>query len=731
MMSDRMASWLSQKTQGHVEMDENGVPIMSPTSVRALCLKNQGYECEEINDKLYLHFQGFKKIGGLEKYTGVKCLYLESNGIDEVSGLGHLTELRCLYLQQNLIRSIAPPAFQGLECLVTLDVSGNLLQSLEGLACLPALETLNAAKNRLSVAASTEELTACPMLTSVDLRGNTIEDGEALLDVLARVPKLSAMYLQGNPCVRSLKHYRKAIVARFEKLTYLDERPVDAKEKTFARAWASGGQESEAAARQEWKANEAEKARARVASWKEFQQRAAADREAEIAAAKAAGLPIPQPKSFVSYRTVDSAEEDQRQDRRRALALAEAEAERQAVLGHGIQMMGMDFARETAERNGSSFAPEEPPVPPVAESSIPEATPLADAESSTLEATSLAEAKSSTFEASEGNASDISTTPPPHGKADGNEQSAPETVAVKNEHSASEAVVAENEFPGEETKTSLEETEDGVSEVALQQDRSEEELAREKLIQESLKLHYARKEMPETDGEAQQVLAASENSLVSGEKETREAVKEDTSKAALHEAATCDFDLPLVQKCVRESLFDFGAAAAAYTAKSGLEMDATQCRLAFVQSQKKSAPPGPPSKTTQTAIVKESPSQDIQTDAVGEALAVGRPMPKVQIQAPAQLPSFSDFDQDEDDPVTSTSSDAGPECIITEDSKEGENEDTRGNRDDRGNVSGEKDTFAKRLTRFDILKSLHGNTNHPLNAATSDLAADSYFEDMD
>ncbi|CAK9090666.1 Dynein axonemal assembly factor 1 (Leucine-rich repeat-containing protein 50) [Durusdinium trenchii] len=358
MMGAGVAEWLSKKTQGRVQKDENGVPLMTAETVRCLCLQHDGYECPEINDKLYLHFQGFRKIGGLDEYVGLKCLYLESNGISQVSGLAHLTELKCLYLQQNVIKSIAAPALQGLSSLVTLDISSNLLESLEGVSALPALQTLNAAKNNLGGAAALEDLAGCMNLASLDIRGNQIDNNEEnkVLEALASVPKLSAIYLLGNPCVKTIKHYRKTMIARFPLLTYLDEAPVEEKDRVFAQAFASGGREAETEAREAWKASEKDKVQSHIHSWKEFKREARARREAEIKQAEADGKPFPEARRYVSYHVADDAEVDHREKQMRKLAVAEAEAERNSILGHGIQMMGLDFARETAQRNGATFS---------------------------------------------------------------------------------------------------------------------------------------------------------------------------------------------------------------------------------------------------------------------------------------------------------------------------------------------------------------------------------------
>lgn len=65
---------------------------MTPTLLRRLCIEQDGYETPELNDKLYLHFQGFPSLcpQALAPYVGLKALWLDSNGLSEIEGLNHL-----------------------------------------------------------------------------------------------------------------------------------------------------------------------------------------------------------------------------------------------------------------------------------------------------------------------------------------------------------------------------------------------------------------------------------------------------------------------------------------------------------------------------------------------------------------------------------------------------------------------------------------------------------------
>ena len=75
---------------------------------------------------------------------------------------------------------------------------------------LPSLHTLNVSHNRLRDVEELQELEHCAHLGVLDISHNSIED-PAVLGVLGRMPTLRVLTLTGNPVVKNITNYRKAI----------------------------------------------------------------------------------------------------------------------------------------------------------------------------------------------------------------------------------------------------------------------------------------------------------------------------------------------------------------------------------------------------------------------------------------------------------------------------------------------------------------------------------------
>lgn len=247
---DNIASYFNEKdrkkNQERAKLNLDGLPEMTREEIRLSCLENDGYETPELNEKLYLHFKGYRKIQCLEAYTGCKALWLESNGIDTICGLDCLTNLRCLYLAKNLISKIQ--GLENLQHLNSIDLSNNRITIVENLSYCSNLQTLNLSRNALKDIESIEHLTQCPALQTLDLTNNMLEGD--LLSFLLRMPSLLSLSINGNPVTQS-PGFRKKMIVALPKLGYLD-RPIDEQERFFANAFAAGGAEGESLARKEW-----------------------------------------------------------------------------------------------------------------------------------------------------------------------------------------------------------------------------------------------------------------------------------------------------------------------------------------------------------------------------------------------------------------------------------------------------------------------------------------------
>eukprot|EP00347_Sterkiella_histriomuscorum_P004474 403360327 len=240
-----------------MEKDAEGNNIITEKFLKDLCEENLQYVTPHLNDTLYLHYKGFKKIQNLEKYANLKSIWLECNGITKIEGLGHLQQLRMLYLHQNSIDKME--GLDELVNLVTLNLSHNRIKKIEGISNLVSLKSLDVSHNIISELEGFEQILTCPSLTSVDLSNNQIDCQEEIVPFFSQCQNLACLYLKGNPCVRKVSMYRKRLTVGMKNLYYLDDRPIFEIERLSADAWAQGGAEAELEAKrvyQEKKTNE-------------------------------------------------------------------------------------------------------------------------------------------------------------------------------------------------------------------------------------------------------------------------------------------------------------------------------------------------------------------------------------------------------------------------------------------------------------------------------------------
>jgi len=226
--------------------------------------KRMYYRTKELNDKLYIHFQGFRKLQNLEDFTGLRTLYGECNAFEEIEGLEKCTALRSLFLQQNCIRRIS--GLKNALDLWSINLSENFIEKIDNLSHLRRLNSLTIAKNRIGWKGLGDYLhlkDTC--IATLDIQDNAISDPEVLPEVLCKMQDLKVLYLKGNPVVKMIPHYRKTVIAAIPQLKYLDDRPVFEEDRRLAEAFVRGGLDAERDMRTQMK-KEKEEAHARNAA---------------------------------------------------------------------------------------------------------------------------------------------------------------------------------------------------------------------------------------------------------------------------------------------------------------------------------------------------------------------------------------------------------------------------------------------------------------------------------
>ncbi|CAM9489597.1 unnamed protein product, partial [Ascophyllum nodosum] len=217
---------------------------LTKQALTKICRDNGLYSSPALNDKLYLHYKGIRQIRNLEEYTGLRVLWLEGNGLCKLEGMEALTAMRTLYAHENLIEKI-----EGLDMLQeesyctaaldTLNLCKNFIRCVENISHLSRLTTLLLAHNHLETADDVRHVLLCPSIQTLDLQHNRINDPQ-VVNVVSAMDDLRVLYLQGNPVVKHIRHYRKTIVSECTVLKYLDDRPVFDEERRRCEAWSRG-----------------------------------------------------------------------------------------------------------------------------------------------------------------------------------------------------------------------------------------------------------------------------------------------------------------------------------------------------------------------------------------------------------------------------------------------------------------------------------------------------------
>lgn len=126
----------------------------------------------------------------------MKCLYIQENIFDKIENINHMKELHYLNLNDNYISTI------------------------ENLADMPNLGTLQIKKNKIGRNGISDVigLLEIPTISVLDISDNLIDDPEVIDQVFVKMPNLAVLYLKGNPVVKKIKNYKKSLIAKMPNL---------------------------------------------------------------------------------------------------------------------------------------------------------------------------------------------------------------------------------------------------------------------------------------------------------------------------------------------------------------------------------------------------------------------------------------------------------------------------------------------------------------------------------
>ncbi|KAK8885940.1 Dynein assembly factor 1, axonemal [Tritrichomonas musculus] len=223
------------------EEEDKGHPI-SKKDIKEAIKKHKLYTTPELNEVLYLHYQGFTQIQNLEPFVNLKALWLNNNAISKIEGLDELKNLTCLYLANNLIEEIS--GLEKLEKLDTLVLSSNFITKIENLSGCKSLTTLSLDHNKIREPEWLSGLVEAPTITILNLDENQIKK-EDFLDIIKPLTLLRVLRMNGNEVTRNMKNYRRRVILGFPDLQFLDDSPVTEDDRRLAKAWEAGGLEAE------------------------------------------------------------------------------------------------------------------------------------------------------------------------------------------------------------------------------------------------------------------------------------------------------------------------------------------------------------------------------------------------------------------------------------------------------------------------------------------------------
>jgi len=163
--------------------------------------------------------------------------------------------------------------------LVQLDLSENMIQSIDSLSCLPKLSSLNISKNLLSSSKSITHLSECKTLANVDFSHNKLE-GESILDVLSLMKSLLSINIVGNPVVNNVSNFRKRCIGGMKLLRYLDK-PIFEDERVTVEAWVCGGREAELEMKKKLHEQKLEEGKKKTKEFRAWQKKITAQAEVE------------------------------------------------------------------------------------------------------------------------------------------------------------------------------------------------------------------------------------------------------------------------------------------------------------------------------------------------------------------------------------------------------------------------------------------------------------------